>query len=403
MTEGMNNQPTTPEQIAKQMEAARPDMENIPDFLKDDHWYEMEVADDFLDFQEPYRPPRYILSHDGVRFANIGDLHVVSGKAGHGKTNLMSQFMAAILCGKVGNIQYEMSEVIPKPVILYIDTEQGKDDTIAIKNRVCELAGLDYRKPQEQFKILRLRDTEEAADRWRKILKAVWLIRPNVIFLDGMLDIVNDYNDQKECQPIVRKCMMLATHYDVSLWMVLHENPMADKLVGTLGSITQRKVTEVFTVRKHKRSEEKTFKPDRPDIYFTVTELKARGRDVADWDFEVIPGAAGWGMPREIIDMPPVPQFNTKHTTEELKVWITEGQSRIDWPATRKDFSEQILQPNGVTAEDEQKELITMALNRGFIRCQDKSEMAKGQKHARLKLNTNEIPPFGDTKEDVPF
>ena len=385
------------------MEAARPPLDNVPDFLPKRHWYEADISGDFLDFQEPYRPPRYILSHNGVKFANIGDLHVVSGKAGHGKTNLMSQFMAAILCGQFGNIRYEMAEAIPKPVILYVDTEQGKDDTIAIKNRVCELAGLDYRKPQEQFKILRLRDTEDALDRWRKILKAVWMVRPNVIFLDGMLDIVNDYNDQKECQPIVRECMMLATQYDASMWLVLHENPMADKLVGTLGSITQRKVTEVFAVRKHKRSEEKTFKQNRPDIYFTVTELKARGRDVTDWDFEVIPGAAGWGMPSELIDVAPAPTFKTTHTTEELKAWITDGQGRIDWPAKHADFNAQILVPNGVTDKDEQKELLQMALNRGFIKKQEKSEMSKGQTSPRLKLNPNEIKPFGEETDDTPF
>ena len=393
----------TEEEIKQQLQAEKPDFDSIPDFLKDDHWYEVDVDGDFLDFQEPYRPPRYILSHDGVKFANIGDLHVVSGKAGHGKTNLMSQLMAAILSGQFGNIRYEMSEAIPKPIVLYIDTEQGKDDTIAIKNRVCELAGLDYRQPQEQFKILRLRDTEEAADRWRKILKAVWLIKPNVVFLDGMLDIVNDYNDQKECQPIVRKCMMLATHYDVSLWMVLHENPMADKLVGTLGSITQRKVTEVFTVRKHKRSEETKFKPNRPDIYFTVTELKARGRDVNDWDFEVIPGAAGWGMPREIIDVPELPTYKTKHTIEEVKEWITDGQSRLDWPATHSDFFSQILVPNGIEDKEEQRELLNMAVNRGFIQKQTSSEMKKGQITPRLKLNPNEILPFGEQKEDCEF
>ena len=38
------------------------------------------------------------------------------------------------------------------------------------------------------------------------------------------LDIVKDYNDQQECQPVIRKCMMLATYYDASLWAVLHEN-----------------------------------------------------------------------------------------------------------------------------------------------------------------------------------
>ena len=392
------------------MEAARPEgVEKAPDFLEKDQWFGEDVSDDFLDFTEAYSPPRYTLERKGIPFANLGELHVVSGKAGHGKTNLMSQLMAAILSGQHGNTRYRAG--VPESVVLYVDTEMGKDDTIAIKNRVCSLAGLDYTKPQPRFHILRLRDTEEAVERWRKILKAVWLVTQGMnegqclhLFLDGILDIVEDYNDQKECQPIIRKCMMLATHYDTSMWLVLHENPMVDKLVGTLGSITQRKVSEIFTVRKHKQSEEKPSerRADRPDIYFTVQQLKARGRDVANWDFEVTT-ENGWGTPRELTDMPPAPTFNTKHTTDELKRWIADGQGRLDWPAGRRDFARQILIPNGVTDEQEQKELTTMALNRGFIILQDKSEMAMGQTNPKLKLNPNEIPPFGMATDEAPF
>lgn len=281
-----------------------PELTEIPEFLQGDRWFEVDVDEDFLNFEEPYTPPRYTLKRNEVPFANVGELHVVSGKAGHGKTGLMSQLMAAILCGKFGKTEYALENERPKPVVLYIDTEQGKDDTIAIKNRVCTLAGIDYTKPCEQFRIVRLRDTEDAQDRWRKILKAVYLVHPTDIFLDGALDIVKDYNDQVECQPIIRKSMKLATHYDASLWMVLHENPMAEKLVGTLGSIVQRKVAEIFTVVKVKQQDirQQDRRQDLPEIYFRVKQVKARGRDVGDWLFEYVPGLGGWGMPVEIDD-----------------------------------------------------------------------------------------------------
>ena len=210
-----------------------------PDFLSKDDWFDVQVDDDMLDFAKPYRPPRYTMERKGVPFADVGELHIISGKPGNGKTGLISQLMATVLCGQFGNTQKrevkhkvrntetgEMTEEEVPTVVLYIDTEQGEDDTIAIKNRVCSLAGIDYRQPNQSFFVLRLRDTEEAQDRWKKILKAIWKISPTDIFLDGLLDIVKDYNDQVECQPIIRKCMMLATYYDASMWAVLHENPM---------------------------------------------------------------------------------------------------------------------------------------------------------------------------------
>lgn len=275
------------------------------DFLKERGWFGVDVSGLLLDFAEPYHPPRWTLSHNGTPFANRGELHIVTGKSGHGKTAFMSQVMATLLCGKFGNMQYE-GEPPHMPVVLYIDTEMGKDDTIAIKNRVCSLAGIPFDQPCERFKVARLRDTVTAAERWQQILKLAYVIHPDVMFIDGLLDIVEDYNEQKECTPIIRELMIMATHYDMSTWCVLHENPTTEKMVGSLGSIAQRKVTEVFAVRKHKNEKEKERKPNRPPIYFSVEQLKARGKDVEDWDFEIL-SVDGWGRPQEISDTPASP------------------------------------------------------------------------------------------------
>ena len=287
--------------------------EPTPDFLKGDDWFGTNVDGDFLDFDKPYRPPRYTMERDGVPFADVGEIHIISGKPGNGKTGLMAQLIAATLGGKFGNTvarkvghksngSDEFHEVPTR--ILYVDTEQGEDDTIGFKNRVISMSGVSKEDAKEHLKILRLRDTELAKDRWKKILKAIWQLQPTDIFLDGMLDIVEDYNDQKECQPIIRKCMMAATFYDTSLWAVLHENPMVDKLVGTLGSITQRKVSEIFAVIKVKQADlkESDRRADLPDIYFRVKQNKARGKDVEDWLFYYVTNAGGWAEPMEIDD-----------------------------------------------------------------------------------------------------
>ena len=294
--------------------------EKAPDFLLGDNWFNAEIDGDMLNFAEPYRPPRYTMERDGIPFADVGELHLVSGKPGNGKTGLMSQLEASTLAGEFGQLKAREvahrikdeetgkieEKMIPKR-LLHIDTEQGKDDTIAFKNRVCSMANMTSEQASKHFFILRLRDTETANERWRKILKAIWSVKPTDIFLDGMLDIVEDYNDQKECQPIIRKCMMLATEYDASLWAVLHENPMVDKLVGTLGSITQRKVSEIFVVIKVKQCDLKPSerRDDLPEIYFRVKQAKARGRDVADWLFRYEQNAGGWGQPIEIPDTTP--------------------------------------------------------------------------------------------------
>ena len=297
-----NDNKTYNNPIAEQEHKVVPLPSDAPEFLKGDDWFSAEVDSDFLDFTEPYTPPRYTLQRGDVKFANVGDLHIISGKPGNGKTGLMTMLMAAILSGEYGKTRYALKAERPEPIVLYVDTEQGKDDTIALKNRVCVMAGMDYKVAHNNFIVLRLRDTESEIDRWRKILKAIYMVKPTDIFLDGMLDLVKDYNDQVECQPIIRKSMMLATHYDTSLWMVLHENPMVSKLVGTLGSIAQRKVAEIFSVVKIKQCDLKPneVNPSMPAIYFCVNQEKARGKDVDKWYYQFRAKDSGWGIPEEV-------------------------------------------------------------------------------------------------------
>ena len=351
MTEEQNN-----------IQKGTPQLTEIPEFLQGDNWFNEETSGLYLDFTKPYKPPRWTLSHDGVPFAKLGDLHVISGKAGHGKTALMSQFMACLLAGQFGHLKSELRE---PATVLYIDTEQSEDDTIAIKNRVCMLAGIPNDQPSDRFKVVRLRETELAEERWRQILKVIWEVRPTVCFLDGMLDIVEDYNDQMLCQPIIRKCMKLVTHYDMSMWCVLHENPMADKMVGTLGSITQRKVTEVFAVRKHKHEHDKF--PNMPDIFFEVIQPKARGRDQDDWCFEVL-SAESWGVPVELdsngrVDNPE----NEKEL--QLKRECDARFKSFAWTSSGATYTEieKHLTSQGVTSGRKKSELINAAREFGIL------------------------------------
>ena len=358
--------------IAEQEHTEVPMPAEKPTFLENDDWYTADVTGDFLDFEEPYRPPRYTLQRGDRAFANVGELHIISGKPGNGKTALMTMLMAAILSGRYGKLEYILKER-PNPKVLYIDTEQGKDDTIALKNRVCTMAGIDYKHKTESFIILRLRDTESEKDRWRKILKAIWMIRPTDIFLDGILDLVRDYNDQVECQPIIRKCMMLANEYDTSLWMVLHENPLVSKLVGTLGSIAQRKVAEIFSVIKTKQCDLKPneVQTNMPDIYFTVDQVKARGKDVDKWWFKYT-DANGWGMPEEIDgpqtiaeaieSMEQPAKYQEPDEQEILNAVSVIGTETMSLSKLREKIKEHMK-----VGSTKAKEYMDLAANRGFL------------------------------------
>lgn len=415
MTEEIINLPTGPE-LEKKNEGL--------DFLPGDNWAGVDVNPYILDFETPYKPPQYTLSWKGIPFAPIRGIHNITGQSGNGKTMTIAQFMAAILCGEVGNLKREFNfverertsidpatcnevvevEKVP-PKLLYIDTEMEEDNTIAVKNRVLTMAGRNVGQSYDDFIVVMLRDIIEipmldekgnkrldrngrpmfynpAIARWMMILKAIWMYKPTNIFIDGLLDVVADFNDNIECQSLIFKCMKVAVHYQASLWCVLHQNPGGEKLVGHLGSFLERKVTDVIQTKKCK--DETT-----GEITFEVKQRKARSRDFDDWKFRVTSDTS-WGMPEQI----DTPNINLKHTPDDVKEILAEHQGDIEWPATLSDIRK-VIKTAGIKNNSDVQECMKIATNRRFLIPQSPDELVKGQNYPKYYLNLEgEGAPF---------
>jgi KaiC/GvpD/RAD55 family RecA-like ATPase len=361
-------------------------------FLASDRWFDVDVEPWRLDFQKQYEAPKYTLSWRGVPFAPLGGIHAITGQAGNGKTMTLAQFMSAILNGEFGSLRYELGEEVEHPTVLYIDTEMEEANTIAVKNRVMTMCGRDIRTNYDDFVVIMLREVPETTDakgsktpssvnRWKMTLKAIWQYKPTAVFIDGLLDVVADFNDNKECQEIIYKCMQVASHYGISVWCIVHQNPGGEKLVGHLGSFLERKVTDIFQTKKEKKDGEATF---------TVKQLKARGRDVEDWQFRVLP-VTGWGMPEQC-DIGNA-FVKSKYTPEDVKRWLQEYQQEImTWPTTLTEIRKNIFKSKGgVTNSDDLQACVTMAVNRRFIIEQPREEWEDGQKKPKYNLNPDEI------------
>lgn len=386
------------EEIKREMEAARPDFDGADMFLSQDNWMGVDVTPYRLDFTKPYQAPKYVLSWNGIGFAPLGGIHAVTGQAGNGKTMTLAQFIAAILGGECGNLRYELDK--PDPTVLYIDTEMEEANTIAMKNRVLTMTGRTVGENYDDFIVLMLREASSdegsvssAVMRWRLTLKALYEYRPTVAFIDGLLDVVNDFNSNTECQEIIYKCMQAATKYNISLWCLVHQNPGADKLVGHLGSMLERKVTDVFVTKKDKNA-------TTGDATFTVHQMKARGRDVPDWSFKVMP-VNGWGVPEQLSTEPKL-----NDAPDNIKRWLEIGRYDIEWPATKEKIKSIFKSRGGVTNKTAQDDNMKVAVNRRFIIEQPKETREKGQKHPKYILNPEEFgedDPFGPPHDDLAF
>ena len=357
-------------QTYEQLKAQQP-----PDFLKADEWFGTVIPDDkWLDFTQEYVKPNFALSFRGRPFARLGDVQIVSGQAGHGKSMLFSQIITAILKGEFGELRYELSDLIPRPVVLLIDTEQSKDDVIAGKNRVMDLCGYSVTEPRDDFRVIMLRETETALERWKMTLQAIYEVKPNIIILDGLLDVVRDFNDQSECAELIYKCMQIATFYRAAMMCVLHQNPQSAKLTGHLGSAAMRKVTDILVVSKEKTK--------GGDVIFSVEETKARGhQDIEDWQFRVLPVSL-WGRPEQIVSAK-----SDDIAIEDIRKWLQDGQNDTEWPAYESAIKNVIKARGNVRSNDVLQECVKRAKNRRFLIEQPREEWEPGQRYPKYYLS----------------
>ena len=375
----------------------------VPDFLISDNWFNENVDQYILDFEKAYEAPRYTLSWNDIPFAPLGGIHAITGQAGNGKTMTLAQFMAAILCGEYGSLRYELGDMIPNPRVLYIDTEMEEANTIAVKNRVMTLCGKPINEKNNDFVVVMLREVPETVDvngvrtpssvnRWRMTLKAIWEYKPTAVFIDGLLDVVADFNDNKECQEIIYKCMQVASHYNISVWCIVHQNPGGEKLVGHLGSFLERKVTDVFQTKKDKN--DKT-----GDVTFTVSQKKARGRDVQDWQFRVLP-IDSWGRPEQVEPVQPIERV-TGDPIEVVERWFREAKDRVEWPATRKTIKEIIMRDYGKQTNKPKQDIdLQMLINKRIL---VESSVKQNGYFLLIPSEDNDMPFEAQDNGEVPY
>ena len=299
-------------------------------FLPELKWMEEDARRWRFRKTTPLKPYTYTLSFQGVRIAPLGDIHALTGKSGNGKTMTFTAMIVALL----GKAQGELRCCLPAGrarKVVYVDTEMGLNDTNLVVKRVYTLMGWDWSEDREEFQVYRLREVTDIAQRWRIVLKAMWEERPEAVFLDGMLDFVDDLNDNGECMKLVREVMAAATVFNVSLWCLLHENPGNEKMAGHLGTALERKVTEVLVTEKKKEG---------GFVRFVVTQKKARGGDVPDICFTVQPAENGIWVPMiEELPFTPVADRSSLPSGEAVDPKVVE--------MVRKE-----IRPNGVTTRE---------------------------------------------------
>ena len=360
---------------------------NLPQTATPEELAWQRIRPYLLDPRENYPEPYYMLEYNGVPFSKIGGMGAMSGQKKNGKSFVFTELIAAIVgdgCERVS--QYLPGLRVPertieylghKPKALYIDTEMEKLSSAKVMRRVHWLCDVDMNQPfpEDRFAVLWLKNMPRNEDkrpyiqRFDLIKTAIEIIQPDVVFIDGLRDLIASINDEEAGTTILDYFGSIAEERNLSIWLALHQNPSRNnevedaKMRGWIGTELGNKVSDTLVSIKSKTAN---------GVTFTVKQQDARDKDLDDWKFEITDDAGNLGIPRITNSGTNIPSKSKEQVTCDdvtvIRGWIEQAKEIYEWPMTRADVKKTIFgEIGGQKNSAKQQADLQAALNMGYL------------------------------------
>ena len=207
-----------------------------------------------IDRNVEYPDPEYLIEIGGVPTMPKGNLVALSAKWKNGKTFFCDILTAIFLgCDQFANCRSRQAQ----GRVLFFDTEQAKSDTSRIQKTI-EAMIPEHRHGDVEVFCLREAAIDKDIDqnatitRFDIINRAIEQDHPDLVIIDGIADLIYNYNDVIESQDIVNKLAAISNKHNCCIVVVMHQNKgRQDKnMKGHLGTMLYQKCSDVFNVEK---------------------------------------------------------------------------------------------------------------------------------------------------------
>jgi hypothetical protein len=226
--------------------------------------------------------------------------------------------------------------------------------------------------------------------RYDLIRMAIDAIQPDVVFIDGIRDLLSSINDEESGTQILDDLASMAEERRMCIWNALHQNPRINsdgedsKMRGWIGTELGNKVSDTLISIKTKTAN---------GVSFTVKQQDARGKDIDDWKFEVTDDAGNLGVPRITSNGANLPSKSKEQPQNDdpqlIREWIEQAKDHYEWPMDRQTIKKTVFgEIGGVKKSDKQQADLVAAINLHYL------------EESTLKKNGY---PMLQPPEDLPF
>ena len=225
-----------------------------------------------IDVENPIDPPECLIEVNGVPALPIGDLSLITGEKKSGKSTTYHVLSSVLLSeeGKWGPIVRKLDD----PRIVIFDAEQARYHAQQANIRILRMAGLPQKNIFDRLRYIPLRSLSYEG-RQQVIADYLEVYRPNVVIIDGIVDLITDFNSIEESKPFIDKLMAWATNYQCCVVGLIHTSKTAPgEPRGHLGAFGVEKAYMTIEIKKDKWS------------IFSVETQSCRGEDMPEWYFK---------------------------------------------------------------------------------------------------------------------
>ena len=201
----------------------------------------MKLTTEFLktrQFDYTVTPPeeKRILTIRDHLILSRSNFALITGSPKVGKSTFTTCLLASAIANReIFNMRIHCHP--DKQNICLFDTEQAQQDLYKSINRIMYLAQC---KPANKFDVYSLR--RDDATIIKTLLEIYIQENPEtgLIIIDGLLDLVFNFNDEKECKILIDYLKRVTAENDIAIIGILHTGKTTGSSVGHIGSFADR-------------------------------------------------------------------------------------------------------------------------------------------------------------------
>ena len=198
-------------------------------------------------YKENYKPPanQVVFKIEGKNIGSLGNFIVFSGLPKAGKSQFLHAFISSALSG-INVLDLEVNRL--KNTIALFDTESNEYDFYQNLDNIQNLSGM---KIPDYFHAFKMREETPTVNR-DVITYYIENFKSKIIIIDGFLDLIDNYNDERESRFLVNWLKYITSKFKILIVGVIHLGKKDNHTLGHFGSMIDRYAQSVLEVVKDK-------------------------------------------------------------------------------------------------------------------------------------------------------